>query len=250
MAVMNNDQTTVLSKLIIISKIDGALARLRAERKKLEADLVSQTNLIKKTKSEHDIKAKDVAEKKQRNQREEKNLKEEQEKLVARRKALNTLGNYKLQQAAEKEIDHANRQLSVREESLISTLDANEKIETEVKALADALLSQQSEYEKSQTEISEALANYAAREKDHTTERQIVAATIDAAQLAIYDRVCERYPADAVVAVNGSSCSGCFMQVAPQILVQIARGDALMKCRGCARILYVEKSAPPLSVGG
>jgi len=238
---MTEVKQNLLSALVLISKIDASLARLEAQRTSLESEITGHQAALKKAQLEQELKDKLLADKKARLQREEKSLKEEQEKLVARRKALTTFSNYKLQQAAEREIDHASRQLRVREEALLGVLEENEKLEEECKALASSTKSLTESLNKLTQEAKEAFSVFAGREKEYKQERAELVTKIDAAALAMYERIRERHPCDAVVAVKGQACAGCYIQVAPQLIVEIARGDTLVKCRGCGRILYLEE---------
>ena len=42
--------------------------------------------------------------------------------------------------------------------------------------------------------------------------------------------------------VNGS-CSACFMSLRPQMQVEVKRGDQIITCESCTRILYVAPKA-------
>ena len=55
--------------------------------------------------------------------------------------------------------------------------------------------------------------------------------------LTAYNRIRDRFPSNPVVEVlNRDSCSGCFMKLGPQVVVQVSRQD-VVKCPGCGRIL-------------
>ena len=45
----------------------------------------------------------------------------------------------------------------------------------------------------------------------------------------------------AVAAVINGSCSACFMSLRPQMQVEVKRGDQIITCESCARILYMPK---------
>ena len=70
-------------------------------------------------------------------------------------------------------------------------------------------------------------------------ERQALTVQIDAASLKLYERVHEKYMMDPVIPLKGNTCTGCFMQVGPQVHVTLSKGDALVRCPGCGRIVYL-----------
>jgi predicted nucleic acid-binding Zn-ribbon protein len=79
--------------------------------------------------------------------------------------------------------------------------------------------------------------------KEARKEREALLAIIPPNIKGVYDQVYEKFPADPVVRVDKNHCSGCFMTVPPQTLVDMTAGKGLAKCRGCGRLLAPEKDA-------
>lgn len=238
---------TLIGHLRQLSKVDGALARAFAERKKLEKELQEQALQLKKLEGERALKKKAFEEKRAAYLKEEKLLKEERDKISTRRKSLANLGAYKLQQAAEREIDFAAQQLEAKEEQTLIIIEEAEKAEQAFKASEEAVAQAAKNHETSSREIRETLAALEARTAEKSVERSSIVGNIDTKNLSIYERVREKFPGDAMVPVTKGSCPGCFIQVAPQLLVEISRGESLVKCRGCGRIIYVEESSSQAS---
>lgn len=240
---MSDAIQSLINNLKNISRIDSQLAGILAERKKAENELLQKVEGIRKLQRDRAAKSKVHDEKQQRCRKDEKHIKEEREKLVERRKALSTLNNYKLQQSAEREIEHAAKQLDTHEDSLLGSLDELEKFSKELQTL-DAQMSTLSDELKSfESEARGLLSNLEERQKRCLDEKAELVQHVDARSLQIYERVRERYPHDAVVAIKRDfSCAGCFMQLGPQIVVEIGRSSSVVKCRGCGRILFVEES--------
>lgn len=236
---MAESNQKLLKDLVLIGQIDAKLARIFAERKKLEALRVERSQALDR--GAQSAQAKEIEHKTQERsyQREEKRLKEEQQKLVDRRKALATLGNYKLQEAAEREIEHSADRLGSQEEGLIALLDQLEKIKNESDQLKSAFEKMHQDFQTFEEEARATLETLEERKREATSDRAQQASVIDPASLQAYERIHQRFPMDPVVKINNSACSGCFMQVGPQVVIQITRGDALIKCRGCGRILYL-----------
>ena len=243
---MTGDKANLLSNLIVISRLDSSLARMAAERKRIEAEIGAKQAALRRINAECESKTRAVEERRAQYLREEKGIKEESEKLVARRKALTTLSNYKLQEAAGREIEHAARHLSVREESLLVMMEQSEKLDGEHEELLRSAAALRDELARFTAEARETFANFSLREDECRMKRQQTAALIDQGTLQMYERIRERHPGDSVVVVKSGACSGCFIQVAPQVIVQVASGSALVKCRGCGRILYLaDESGSP-----
>lgn len=69
--------------------------------------------------------------------------------------------------------------------------------------------------------------------------------TIDAAALAMYDRASKRYPRFAIAELKGELCVGCNVKNRPMVASEARRGDTLVLCEHCSRILYPVKPATP-----
>ena len=71
-------------------------------------------------------------------------------------------------------------------------------------------------------------------------ERQALVAEIDSGLLAQYDKIAKRL-GSAVARVSRGNCQGCRMDLPPQLLIELIRGERLITCQRCKRILIPEK---------
>ncbi|NLF40310.1 hypothetical protein GX586_12760 [bacterium] len=63
---------------------------------------------------------------------------------------------------------------------------------------------------------------------------------IDAAALQTYERLMKCRAPYALVTANRNVCSGCNINLPPQVIADITKGDRLVICENCSRILYLE----------
>lgn len=54
-----------------------------------------------------------------------------------------------------------------------------------------------------------------------------------------YRRVIKQRTSDAMAAVDGSACTGCYVEVTAQMMNDLINGDKLLFCRSCGRVLYL-----------
>ena len=240
----------MLSNLVLISREDAALGRIRAERKKAQNEAAELAARLKKAQVEEQKTARLYEDRRRRYASDEKKIRDEREKLVLRRKALASLNNYKLQQAAEREIENSSRELDRHEEALIAVLEEVDKLEANAKEASSVVKEGNEKYEKLRVEMKDLLVSLDEREKRHLDEKARLIPLVDAASLAFYQRVVEKYPLDAVVPLKKDTCGGCYMQVGPQVMVQIGRDDSIVRCRGCGRILYLDEQKNREESGG
>ena len=240
---MSDSYKDLLSNLVQISRVDSSLAGIEAERARANAEMAALAQSLKLARNETAVVQAALKEKQAKVHCDELRVRDEREKLVARRKALVTLNNYKLQQSAEKEIEYAAKQLDAQEDLVIKLMEEVEALTSRHATAASAQAALEKKIEDEKLEIESLFVNLKEREDNCLDQKAALITKVDAGSLGVYNRVRERYPKDAVVALNGGNCTGCLMQLGPQILVQLSKANAVIKCRGCGRILFLEESS-------
>jgi uncharacterized protein len=83
----------------------------------------------------------------------------------------------------------------------------------------------------------------AARIETLGRERVDVTSKISPSSLALYGQIAKPRRGIALSALHGDLCSVCHVKVRPHILQQVRRGEAVVQCESCHRILYY--ASPP-----
>ena len=117
------------------------------------------------------------------------------------------------------EIDELKKDLSKREKDVGATL---EKIEAERKKLQQQMGHDEKVWEK-QVERREALSKQ-----------------IETKLVKLYNTLKEKRQGVGVVGVKRETCQGCFVNVPPQLFIEVQKNNALVRCPHCNRILYWE----------
>jgi predicted nucleic acid-binding Zn-ribbon protein len=133
------------------------------------------------------------------------------------------------------EIDGMKAKRSDLETQVLVQLDEEEKIHQERPALEQALARAQQEAEQRRGEID-------AREKDERDRMAALEAERGGllAKLSTrsrYERIHGSKEGRAVVPIAKGACGGCFRGQPPQVLQEARRGDRLLTCDGCGRLL-------------
>ncbi|HMO02007.1 MAG TPA: C4-type zinc ribbon domain-containing protein [Oligoflexia bacterium] len=236
----------LLKEIYNLSQIDSQIARIRNERLQFEQKAKNIADALAKLQTEFNSQTTILKEKKFTYQKEEHRIRDEDAKLIARRKATSTLGNYKLQEAANKEIEHAARQLKLQEEQLIKSLLQIDELEKQTAATETKLIALKTQNNQIASEQQDTLTNLNQREQQCLAKRNQLASNIDQKLLQIYERVREKIDFNPVVSLNNNACTICFMKISPQNMMLITKGDQLVKCSGCGRILISAELATAL----
>lgn len=230
---------TLISRILNLAEVDTSLLRILSERKKLQLEFDSLNKDIESIKKDVLVLQAKSSQDKASYERETNRVKAEREGLAARRRALATLGNYKLQQAAAKEIDAAEQALSSHEDTLVALLDSSdqsEKLATEKELL---LLDKEEARSEMLRDMKPTLETLAEREAKHEASRAEIIKFIDPKDLSVYDGARKKLAPETLSPIISGACDYCNLQTPHQMVIQVASGNSLQKCRGCSRILYV-----------
>lgn len=229
-----------LDKLVVLQKTDTNLRRLKksietaeAKRAEIEQEFEQHAFSIREIQGRRDklhaTRAeleKQIAENKTYLERADRNLKHAQ--------------NQKEYETAMRETDALQKQIATYETQVVETLTANDAVEKELEERAEEINTLDSKR-------ADALAEFDAQMKKDRSEfdaqsklRQEAFATLPARLASVYDRMAQRSRDGIAVAevVNGS-CSACFMSLRPQMQVNVKKGDEIITCESCSRILYI-----------
>jgi len=228
----------VLPALIELSKVDSLLFGIEIQRKKILDELATRRQAIVAHESKRAARSKQLEDKRAACLKEEKSVKNERDRINERRRSIGTLNNYKVQQAAEREIDFVAKQIGKREEMVLGLMREVELLEKDLTEFDGVLSGLQSEFSALEKDSGVALADFDARSAEYRAQRdELLKNVASHPALVIYNRIQSRYPQNPVVEVmNRDTCAGCHIKIGPQAVVQIARGD-VVKCPGCGRIM-------------
>ncbi len=148
--------------------------------------------------------------------------------------------NQKEYETAMRETDALQKQISAAETQIVEILDEVEGVEKELEERADEIATLDGKRDAALAEFDKALAKDKKDFETETKHRQTSFATLPTRLASVYDRMAQRSRDGIAVAevVNGS-CSACYMQLRPQIQLNVKKGDEIITCESCARIMYI-----------
>lgn len=229
-----------LDKLVELQKTDTNLRRLKqiietavAKRAEIEQEFEQHAFSIREIQAKRDkLHAdranleKQIAENKTYLERADRNLKHAQ--------------NQKEYETAMRETDALQKQIAAFETQVVEAVEAAEEVEKELAERAEEIDSLDAKRNEALTAFDAQLAEDKAEFESESQHRQQAFSTLPARLASVYDRLAQRSRDGIAVAevVNGS-CSACFMSLRPQMQVNVKKGDEIITCESCTRILYV-----------
>src|SRR6185369_5505376 len=116
-----------------------------------------------------------------------------------------------------------------------------EEVEKTLEERAEEINSLESKREAAISEFDKEITKARKEFDAKTAKRQEIFVTLPKNLASVYDRFATRSKDGIAVAevINGS-CSACFMSLRPQMQLEVKRGDQIITCENCARILYIQ----------
>ncbi len=145
----------------------------------------------------------------------------------------------KTYQAAIREADAAKKHISTLETNILEQMEIVEQAEKEI-AEREADISRISAEKDEKLQAFDAQTSAQTGEIDVLrAKRERLTASLSKPVSALYNRISSRIRGGIAVAeARNNSCSACFMAQRPQVMTQIRRGDEIITCDNCSRILY------------
>lgn len=183
---------------------------------------------------------KDQLEATQEWRREQESILEQEQDAIKKAKARQQASsNTREFAAANRELENKRKSMSEREEEVLKVIDAIEasgksiaEHDTDVQKLRDHVAADEKE-------TNQKVAELRAKIDASMGNRGSIAEKVEEDLLKKYEHV-RRSRGIAIVEVVKGGCAGCHMQLPPQLVNILARGDSLENCPQCRRLLYRE----------
>jgi predicted nucleic acid-binding Zn-ribbon protein len=228
-----------LEKLINLQKTDSEIRRLKqsidtadARRAEIEREFEKHAFSIREIQDRRDRLTAEraelenqIASNKAYLERAERNLKHAQ--------------NQKEYETAMRETDALQKQIAAFETQELEGMTGLEEVEKEIESRAEEISTIDQKRADALKEFDAEIGRDRAELAKVEGGREDVFKTLPSNLAAVYNRLSQRSRDGVAVAevVNGS-CSACFMALRPQMLMEVRRGEQIITCESCTRILY------------
>jgi uncharacterized protein len=157
--------------------------------------------------------------------------------------------------AAIREADAARKHISQLETQVLEKMEAFEQAESKLKEYAPEMERLGAEMAARIKEFEELTKTQAEQLAANRQERERLVTTLPKQMGALYNRISARIrDGIAVAEARNGSCTACFMSLRPQVMAEVRRGDEVITCDNCNRILYYvhntgaqEKASPAIA---
>lgn len=219
-----------------IQQFNNKKEELEAKRAALFADLSRSRDRLQQVESQ-------FKEASSRQGVDEHRLKDEEAKIIERRKQLTALGGAKSAKLVERELDIASRVLETLEKTAMEAMENSERLNVEHVSLKDRVQELEMEFENTNQAAEKELSSIEKKLSSLESERESSLAKLDDRLRNLYVKVNTRYPGSAVALARSGACRSCYRSLPAQTFNQVMAGNLLIQCPGCSRILVYTEQA-------
>jgi predicted nucleic acid-binding Zn-ribbon protein len=158
--------------------------------------------------------------------------------------------NTKEYQTVLREIDATKKTISALETEALQYMEKIEGYEKDLAERAPEYANRRAEVDETLVGFDAEVARIHAEIDELRASRDAIAGSVRAQYLAIYNRIAQtrRGRAMSEVRADGSKgrCSACNLGLRPQVFSDVRRGDTLIVCDSCSRILFYRPEQAPV----
>lgn len=221
-------ETQIVRLKDVLYEVEKKKAKLASRLKQFAAALKENTEELEKLEkncldSENEIKIVDA-------------------RIIKSNETLRNVTTNKEYQVLLREVDDNKKRKDALETALLQIMEEREQSQAivdestkEYQQLEEQVKAEQHQIEEQTTKDRKLLEEYLESQEE-------IGARIDPKLLDRFRRISKMNRGSAVAGVQDQICLGCFMNIPPQLYIEVQRGNQLIFCPQCSRILYYEKS--------
>jgi uncharacterized protein len=147
--------------------------------------------------------------------------------------------------AFQNEIEFCQKEIRKAEDRILELMAESEPLEKNVKAAETALKTEKAQVEAEKNQARERTAADQKSAAELNRERAAIVAGMSGSVYQRYERARKARKGIGVAEAIDGRCAACNMTIRPQFFQDLKKGDQVMSCESCQRILYYN---PPASV--
>lgn len=221
-----------------LQKIDLELKGIKEEKDRYPKEIkkLDEKQKIEKERIQKEREKIESLEKTRR--QEEGHLNTEQEKIKRAEGRMSEVKTNKEYQALLSEIDTIKEANSRIEEEILQVMDEIDELKKDFSKREKEMGSTLEKIEGERKKLQEKTAQGEKAWSERVERRELLSKQIESKLVKLYNTLKEKRQGVGVVSVKNETCQGCFLNVPPQVFIEVQKNNALVRCPHCNRILY------------
>ena len=148
---------------------------------------------------------------------------------------------HKEYEALQKEIAETKRNNSEIEDQILTKLEEIENLQKQISTEEETFSTKESDYKEKISEYELLIEDLKTKQQPKMSEKEKILEKINSDVLPIYEQVIKRN-GRALALVEKEICTGCNMNIPPQLYNQVLTQNKIYQCPNCKKILYTSSS--------
>lgn len=140
-----------------------------------------------------------------------------------------------------REIEEGKQKNKVRDDRLVAIMEENDARQQAIDEKRELLRTTSEELETTSSTVELRIGEINQSKKKIIANRAKAAQEVDPSLLARYDLLRSRRNGTAIVAAINATCQGCYMNIPTQQFNELIRGERILTCPICQRILFYQE---------
>ena len=223
-----------------LQRIDLDLKHIKEERERYPKEIkkLDEKKNIEKEKMQKEKERIELLEKERRQKEGHLNL--EQLKIKRAEGRMFEVKTNKEYQALLNEVDAIKEASSREEEEILKILDEIDELKKSLSKREKEVAVVMEKVEAEKKIIQEKMVQDDEIWKKRMERREVLTKQLESKLYKLYNTLKEKRQGVGVVSVKHETCQGCFVNVPPQMFIEVQKSNALIRCPNCNRILYWE----------
>jgi predicted nucleic acid-binding Zn-ribbon protein len=223
-----------------LQKIDLTLNRIKEERDRFPKEMkkLDERQNIEKEKIQKEREKIESLEKERRQK--ERRLNTEQEKIKRAEGRMFEVKTNKEYQALLSEIEAIKGATSQEEEEILQILEEIDELKKDLLKREKEVTTTLEKIEREKKKIQEKIDQDDGLWKEQKERREVLSKQLESGLFKLYNTLKEKRLGVGVVNVKDETCQGCFVNIPPQMFIEVQKNNAIIRCPNCNRILYWE----------
>jgi len=227
-----------LSLLIDLQELDKEILEVTQSLGQLPEELQAQTQAMEAQQAEQAANVQELENLKAQRRDKEGEMADLEQGIKTSRQRLMEIKNNIEYRAMLKEIAFKEDQRDQMETKVLEFMEQMEAQNQIIAAHKSRLEEQRESFARRQKEIAAQLKELKKRAAELGKRREVFRQRLPAALLKRYEFIRQRHNSTTIAEVRQGVCFGCHMNILPQQFIDLQKGEEILQCPHCQRILY------------
>lgn len=237
MAQQLRDDIKLLSE---VQDFDTTIRKLEKQKNDIPPEIIDLRRKIAQIEGEIAEIEKESEELRNERRQKEMELDEKIEALDKYRAQKNQIKTNEAYSALLKEIQDMEKEKADLEDGIFSFMERREELSNLIKDKKECLAKHRGNLVHLEEKNNKRIEQLEKEFSEQTDKRNSIASRVDVKLVSRYEKIRKAKDGLAFVAVKNNTCHGCFIELPPQVVSELMKGDKIVSCERCSRLLYWE----------